>query len=303
VKPPIALLLAYAAVLAACSNSSNNAPAGDADAGGDARPPDAATPDAPRSDAPPPDAPPPDAPPADAPPPDAARSDGSRSEASLPDGSTTDASTAEAPAPDTSVARDGGGDGRPAALCDGPGARFVTDVVAHQFGGGQSFGQDTFPANLLGPPRGGGCCAGSLDVISLGDGGSVSLAFAGNTIVDGPGADFIVFENAFDPGGDPSNPYAEPGIVEVSQDGASWVSYPCTATSFPYGTCAGWHPVYANPGVNDIDPTDPATAGGDPFDLADVGLEWARYVRVTDRPGDGLVFDLDAVAIVNASCP
>ena len=48
---------------------------------------------------------------------------------------------------------------------------------------------------------------------------------------------------------------------------------------------------------------DPATAGGDPFDLADVGLTWARYVRVTDRPGDGLVFDLDAIAIVNPSCP
>jgi hypothetical protein len=52
-----------------------------------------------------------------------------------------------------------------------------------------------------------------------------------------------------------------------------------------------------------IDPTDPATAGGDPFDLADLGLAAARYVRVTDRPGDGAVFDLDAVSIVHPRCP
>jgi len=48
-----------------------------------------------------------------------------------------------------------------------------------------------------------------------------------------------------------------------------------------------------------------ATAGGDAFDLADVGLAEARYVRITDR-GDlgGLagVFDLDAVGIVNLEC-
>jgi hypothetical protein len=193
--------------------------------------------------------------------------------------------------------------GADAGACDGPGARFITDVVAYQFGPGQSFGQDTFPANILGPPQGGGCCAGGVDVVSLGDGGSVTVAFAGNTIVDGPGPDFIVFENPFDLGGDPMDPYAEPGIVEVSQDGTTWAAYPCTATTFPYGTCAGWHPVFANAKTNTIDPTDPAVAGGDPFDLADVGLAWARYVRVTDRPGDGLVFDLDAIAIVNASCP
>jgi hypothetical protein len=63
------------------------------------------------------------------------------------------------------------------------------------------------------------------------------------------------------------------------------------------------HPVFANPTTNTIDPTDPASAGGDPIELADVGLAWARYIRVTDRPGDGLVFDLDAIAIVNPLCP
>jgi len=196
------------------------------------------------------------------------------------------------------AAGDGGTPG-----CAGPGSRFVTDAVDHAFGGIQTYNQDKFPGPILGPPKGGGARSGSLDVVSLGDGGHVTVAFAGNTIVDGPGVDFIVFENAFDVGGDPMNRYAEPGTVGVSQDGATWVDYPCTATAYPWGQCAGWHPVFANADTNTIDPTDPAVAGGDPYDLADVGLAWARYVRITDRPGDGLVFDLDAVAIVHPSCP
>lgn len=187
--------------------------------------------------------------------------------------------------------------------CDGPGSRFVTTIIAHRFGSGQTFGQDGFPANVFGPPLGGGCCSGSLDVASLGDGGTVTVAFSGNVVVDGPGPDFLVFENAFDLGGVATKPYAELGMVEVSQDGVSWLAFPCTATAFPYGTCAGWHPVFANATENMIDPTDPATAGGDPFDLSDVGLDWAQFVRVTDRPGDGLSFDLDAMAIVNGGCP
>jgi hypothetical protein len=191
-----------------------------------------------------------------------------------------------------------------AFACDGSGSRYVTDVVSFTFGAGQNFGQDAFPANIFGPPKGGGTMnMGSLDVVSLGSGGSVTVAFAGNEIVDGPGPDFIVFENAFDIAGNPSNPFAELGIVEVSQDATQWYAFPCTATQYPYGTCAGWHPVFANPDENLIDPTDPATAGGDPFDLADLGLDWVRYVRVSDRPDDSNVFDLDAVAIVHPRCP
>jgi hypothetical protein len=207
--------------------------------------------------------------------------------------------------PGESAGLDGGSsDAADAFACDGPGSRYVTDVVAFSFGAtGQNFGQDAFPANIFGPPKAGDPGTGSTDVVSLGNGGSVTVAFAGNEIVDGPGPDFIVFENAFDIGNNPANPYAELGIVEVSQDGAQWYAYPCTATQYPYGTCAGWHPVFANPDTNSIDPTDPATAGGDPFDLADLGLSWARYVRVTDRPDDSTVFDLDAVAIVHPRCP
>ena len=184
--------------------------------------------------------------------------------------------------------------------------RFVTEAVAHEFGPGQNVGQAEFPAPLLGPPRGGGEREGSLDVVSLGNGGSVTLAFGDSELVDGPGTDFIVFENAFWVGGDESQPFAELATVEVSEDGASWSAFECTASAPPYGACAGWHPVLANVDENEIDPLDPAVAGGDAFDLAEIGVARARFVRITDRvdqTGMAGVFDLDAVGIVNAECP
>ena len=33
---------------------------------------------------------------------------------------------------------------------------------------------------------------------------------------------------------------------------------------------------------NGIDPTDPENAGGDCFDLADIGLDWCRFIRLID---------------------
>lgn len=175
---------------------------------------------------------------------------------------------------------------------------FATEVLAVEFGPGQSFGRSSMPAVVTGPPKGGGCCKGSLDVVSLGNGGTITLGFE-RAIVDGPGPDFVVFENPFEFG---SQVYAEPATVEVSDDGVAWVGYPCTATEPPFGTCAGWRPVYLD-GVDG--PVDPASSGGDRFDLADLGLASARFVRLTDRvdvtPADGGSFDLDAVGIVHGS--
>ncbi|WP_437672757.1 hypothetical protein [Sorangium sp. So ce131] len=176
-------------------------------------------------------------------------------------------------------------------------------MVSACLGSGQVFGQDRFPDIVLGPPKGAGCCGGSLDVLSLGNGGSIVLAFEGNAIIDGPGADFLVFENAFTRGGDAATVFAELATVEVSEDGAAWSAFPCTAEGPPYGSCAGWRPVHANPEENDIDPLDPSSAGGDPFDLAEIGVSLARFVRITDRADLPDVFDLDAVGIVHALCP
>jgi hypothetical protein len=203
----------------------------------------------------------------------------------------------------------GGGGGEAAASTP---SRFVTHVISFTPGPCAGFGEKEMPQIVYGPPVGGGADAGSMDVVSLGNAGEIVVSFAPNAIVDGPGVDFIVFENPFFIGGDPTDPYAEPGEVSVSEDGVHWATFPCTATSYPYGECAGWHPVYANPD-NGISPFDPATAGGDPYDLADVGIERAVMVRVRDKTHEGCDlaapasvtngFDLDAMAIVNAALP
>ena len=78
--------------------------------------------------------------------------------------------------------------------------------------------------------------------------------------------------------------------------------------------CAGASLVHAFPGSG-VEPTDPMSAGGDAFDLGDVGLKEARFVRIRDvsapfwadrdgdycDPGQGGKggFDLDAIAVVD----
>jgi hypothetical protein len=184
--------------------------------------------------------------------------------------------------------------------------RWITGVVSHAFGPGQNVGQARFPELIFGPPHGGGCCEGNANhVVSLGNGGSVTLEFGQSEIVDGPGPDFIVFENAFQVSGDATAVFAELASVEVSADGETWLGYECSASQAPYGGCAGVGPVYANPEQNELDPLDPLVAGGDAFDLADLPLSAASLIRITDRPdlsGTAGVFDLDAVGLVNVRC-
>jgi hypothetical protein len=231
------------------------------------------------------------------------------------DSGSTAGGTAEAGA---SGAAEGGAAGAPDGVAGAPGdseggatmdacvSHFATSVESFTAGPGPTTGQSDLPQIVLGPPRGGGTTHGSLDVATLGNGGSITLGFAPSVIVDRPGPDFIVFENAFYVNGDASKPFAELATVEVSEDGQTFHAFPCTATAYPYDSCAGWHAVLANADENSIDPTDPAVAGGDAFDLADLGLARARFVRITDRvdqTGTAGSFDLDAVSIVHASCP
>ncbi len=182
--------------------------------------------------------------------------------------------------------------------------RFASEVLGHEFGPGQSHGREHFPDAVFGPPAGGGERAGAVaGVVSLGNGGWVELGFGPTRLVDGPGPDFTVFENAFNAQGDPTRPFAELATVSVSADGATWHEFPCAETEFPYGKCAGWHAVLATDAESALDP---ARSGGDPFDLADLGLSEARFVRIEDRvdlTGFSGVFDLDAVAVLNAACP
>ena len=104
-------------------------------------------------------------------------------------------------------------------------------------------------------------------------------------IVDGPGADFIVFENPFEAG---QTTFSEPAEVSVSDDLQTWHTFPCEVDgtgTWPATGCAGVHPVLAD-SMNGIDATNPQTAGGDAFDLADVGLSHAWFVRLVDVTED-----------------
>lgn len=169
-------------------------------------------------------------------------------------------------------------------------------------GTGAGFGSSSFPDIVLGPPKGAGDIRGSTDVLSLGREGEIVLDLGDCILVDGTGIDLIVFENTFLISGDPENPYAELGAVGVSEDGAAFVEFPCSEGGFPYTGCAGWNPVYSSPS-NGISSFDTANAGGDQFDLADIGVASARYVRIRDMGtvgfGTSVGFDLDAISVVN----
>jgi hypothetical protein len=177
---------------------------------------------------------------------------------------------------------------------------FAEEIVQASWGEGEEFGHDQLPGIVLGGPRGGGCCAGSLDVASLGNGGHVVLGFGERSIIDGPGADFLVFENGFWVGGDEELGFLEFGRVEVSEDGKQWFAFPCDEVTGD--GCAGTRPTFAHPEEPELDVFDPEQAGGDAFDLNDLGLKSARYVRVSDIPDDDMGFDLDAVGIVHGKC-
>lgn len=189
---------------------------------------------------------------------------------------------------------------------------FADAVVDLAVGAGGGFGSDLLPGIVLGPPRGGGAVQQSLDVVSLGNEGTITLRFDDPVICDGDGADLTVFENAFHVNTPDGPVFEEYGIVSVSQDGVGFVDLPYDPIS--HAGLAGRVPVLANPD-NDVDPLDPAVSGGDAFDLAAVGLRWVAYVRITDPgaaipdpgdripPGDKGGFDLDAVAALHACHP
>jgi hypothetical protein len=201
---------------------------------------------------------------------------------------------------------DSGGDGS-ALGCDpaSPPSRTASCVASFTPGAGAGQGQDAFPENIFGEPHGAGDRKGNaVDVLSLGKGGEIVIGFGGSRIVDGPGADFIVFENAFYAFGDPDKPFKELAEVSVSIDGTTWIPFPCARELAPYEGCAGKTPVFANPDTG-VSAFDPAVSGGEAYDLAAALVTEARFVRIRDQ-GDIDVaptagFDLDAAAIVNGS--
>ena len=186
---------------------------------------------------------------------------------------------------------------------------WASEVVAFSPGPGAGFGAEELPDVVVGPPDGHGRLQGSLDVLSLGAGGVIVLGFSGRELVDGPGPDLVIFENPFWAGGDASAVWAEPGEVALSDDGEAWHVFACDSGGDGDGHwpgCAGVTPTESFDGEAG-GALDPDVCGGDAFDLADLGLASARFVRITDvsntagaapaAPSAG--FDLDAVGAVH----
>src|SRR5690606_32634207 len=141
-------------------------------------------------------------------------------------------------------------------------------------------------------------------LLSLSDGDVVTITLQGVELVDGPGADFVVFENPFYAAGSFFERAIDPARVQVSPDGEVWYDYPVvedgSRLSGLFSSDArrylsgfvGVNAVFANPETNDIPLGSPA-AGGDRFDLAALGLTQARAIRIVDISGDSRGADLD----------
>ena len=181
----------------------------------------------------------------------------------------------------------------------------VRDFVPGTFAG---FGQDALPWVVLGPPVPGGLTQGSTDVVSLGNGGIIEVSFRDNVVFDGPGDDLVIFENAFHIGSPTGDLFTEYAYVEVSVDGSTW-------TRFPVDPETG----DGLAGRNAVSPDAPdplaAEAGGDRFDIGELGLDFVRHLRLIDAgdeiddvgnhvaPANQGGFDLDAAAALNSTPP
>lgn len=186
----------------------------------------------------------------------------------------------------------------------------INTVVSFTPGEGQNLGQgdEFFPNNIFGRPSEKAseqaAAASESEVLSLGMDGEIIVANSDNVIVDGEGNDFTIFENAFI---NPINQriFAEPGVVSVSKDGIDFAEFPYNFATLV--GCAGTVPTYG-----DQDYCDSEVSGGNSFDLADLGVDSVRYIRIRDLTVEVANnqnhkyydislsgFDLDAVVIHN----
>jgi hypothetical protein len=147
--------------------------------------------------------------------------------------------------------------------------------IANPGAGLASFG---LPSEALGVAEG-----NTSNIVSLGDGGQITLGFA-HPITDGPGADFAVFENGF------ADNFLELAFVEVSSDGSQFARFPAvslTQTSTQIGSFGSLDPTNLNNLAGKY-----RVGFGTPFDLGElagvspaVDLAAIRFVRVIDVVG------------------
>ena len=183
------------------------------------------------------------------------------------------------------------------------------------------------PANALGQSD---ALQNSFNVVSLGDGGSITLSFA-TPIANGKGADFSVFENGFDVGNGLA--FLELAFVSVSSDGVNYFTFPSVSltqtTTQIDGSGLSQNDLLDATNIHDLAGKTVAGVGTD-FDLSELAnvsplldVDDIKYVKVTDVVGSidpqfgtrdskgNLIndpfptpfasggFDLDAIAVLN----
>ncbi|HUF63988.1 MAG TPA: hypothetical protein VMN36_18055 [Verrucomicrobiales bacterium] len=173
-----------------------------------------------------------------------------------------------------------------------------------------------FPDFALGPAD--AAADNPFPVVSLGDGGSITLSFS-LPIIDGPGPDFAVFENGF------SSLFLELAFVEVSSDGQAFHRFPAlqgNASTRQIGTFGALDPS----SLENFAGLYPAGLGTG-FDLSVLGLSSVSFVRIVDvvgslnpafasfdsggnpvndpfpTPFPTGGFDLDAIAVLHQASP
>ena len=151
------------------------------------------------------------------------------------------------------------------------------------------------PQYVLGVSLTGGT-VGAGDVVSLGDGGSITLYFEAG-IADGIGDDFAVFENGFVDQGS-GYFFGEFAFVEVSTDGVDFTRFPAVSLQATSVSAFG----VVDPSDYDNFAGDQMIGVGSGFDLHDliddplvqdatVALTEIRFVRIIDVIGNGSSFD------------
>ncbi len=188
----------------------------------------------------------------------------------------------------------------------------IDTVLSFTPGSGQDFGHgaDVFPENIFGLPSTNASetvpAAAEQDILSLGLKGEIVVGIKDYYIVDGDGADFTIFENAF-LNQATEKIFAEPAVISVSEDGIHFVEFPFDSLSL--AGLAGKTPTYG-----DQNPYNPEVSGGDSYDLADLGLNQISWIKIRDVATYASLdedspyyyplvmlsgFDLDAVLCIN----
>jgi len=133
------------------------------------------------------------------------------------------------------------------------------------------------PAKALGPAAG-----DSFDIVSLGNGGQITLTFD-RPIMNGVGYDFAIFENSF------SDTFLELAFVEVSSNGSDFFRFAnYSYTPSAVGAFGSVNPtnIYGYAGKY-------RQGFGTPFDLAELvgsaglDLQNINYLRLVDILGNG----------------